>query len=630
MFFAPIITLDLVTAARRMRYFIVRVIYASILLFLLWLNYAESRVGYGGTASIHQVAEFSATFFITFSAAQLAAIMLLTPAMIAGSVAQERERKTIEYLFSSTLTNGEIVLSKYVARTVHVAAILAVGLPVLSITMMLGGVDPELLLMSFLVTLATLIGLAALSIAVSVRATRGRDAVVRTYVLLIGFLALPGLCHLLAMFITYSAMAAGQNPGAAPPPDPGVFWNVLYWIIFKGGELVYFNPFYVLTILYSQRFGGISGGSAAWEAVGYFIAGYLAYTAVILTWSTLSIRRVYRKSVGVGSVAKRRVKWFAELRRRPAVGDQPMIWKEMFAESAAINVGRAGRVIVSLIFAGIIVYPYYLLFETRYNGGSYLRESVSEYTIIFTAILLHAALLIIMVRAAGSITAERERDSWLTLISTPMTGAEIVWGKIAGSLFSARWFLVPIGLMWLLTGFLWPEMLLILPVLLGIFACVALAVAATGVWFSCWCATSIRAIASSVGIAIFVGGGYMLCCTPVIIASRGDESMILSLALCVPMLLGAPAAFWQSSLQGYNSAGKESGLFITAMIIGTIAYFFIGLLMASATIGNFDALTGRSSRLQDPLPRPPRPRPPGTLPGPLPAGAGPLATEPQV
>lgn len=623
MFFAPIITLDLVTAARRLRYFIVRVLYALILLFLLWSNYSASWVSYGDTISISQVAEFSSVFFATFATAQLVAIMLLTPAMIAGCIAQERERKTIEYLFSSTLTNGEIVMSKFIARTVHVASILVVGLPVLAITMMLGGVDPEILLIVFVVTLATLIGLAALSISSSVRAKRGRDAVVRTYVLLIAFLVFPWICFLLQFVVRPPLI--GAVPGApAPIINEGWGWAALYWFLYAVGELRNFNPFYLLGTLYFERFTGT--GTDVWKAVGVYVAGYLGYTAVILLWSTLSIRRVYRKSVGVGATPKKRTKWFAELRRRPAVGAQPMLWKEMFAETAAINLGRLGRVIVILLFAAAVIPPYWMyIYYSGYGGGRAWqrmlpREEVTSYTMILTPILMHAALLIIMVRAAGSITAERERDSWLTLISTPLTATEIVWAKIAGSLYAARWFLVPIGLLWLLNGYLWPEMLPILPLIGGIFACVALAVAATGVWFSCWCKTSIRAIASAMGVAIFVGGGYMMCCMPIImIASMGgnDKSLILTTSLCVPMLLGFPEACWYDYIdRGMRSSNNETPFFITAVIIGTITYFFIGLLMSAATIGNFDALTGRSNRLQDPRPRGPRPQPPQPLPEP--------------
>ena len=81
---------------------------------------------------------------------------------------EERERRTIEYLFASTLTGSEIIFSKFLARTLHVAAQLAVGLPILALGMMLGGIQPTLLVAVFAVTFATLLATAALSIATSV------------------------------------------------------------------------------------------------------------------------------------------------------------------------------------------------------------------------------------------------------------------------------------------------------------------------------------------------------------------------------------------------------------------------------------------------------------------------------
>ena len=108
MLFGPIVSLEMITGARRARYFIVRVLYALVLFVVLWINYSElisqRTIASDGTMSTRALAEFSRAFFATFAVVQMGAVLMLTPAMIAGSIAQERERRTIEYLFASTLT----------------------------------------------------------------------------------------------------------------------------------------------------------------------------------------------------------------------------------------------------------------------------------------------------------------------------------------------------------------------------------------------------------------------------------------------------------------------------------------------------------------------------------------------
>ena len=52
-------------------------------------------------------------------------------------------------------------------------------------------------------------------------------------------------------------------------------------------------------------------------------------------------------------------------------------------------------------------------------------------------------------RAAGSITSEKERDCWVSLISTPLEAGQIVKAKILGSLWSLRGLVPFLAVVWL-------------------------------------------------------------------------------------------------------------------------------------------------------------------------------------
>ncbi|MBI2824704.1 MAG: ABC transporter permease subunit [Planctomycetia bacterium] len=586
MFFGPIVTLELVTGARRLRYFVLRALYAAILLLVMWSAYSSSPLRWGDTTR-QAVAEFSAAFFTTFAFAQVIAVLFVAPAMIAGTIAQERERRTIEYLLASTLTSAEIVMSKFLGRTVHVAAMLLVGLPILALAMLLGGIGFEALLTAFVVTLATLVAVAALSIGTSVWAKRGRDAVIRTYVFLFAFLVIPPLLFSLQ----------------------GSVWDWLAWLPLVGGALFWANP---LTAVGMVVFGRPMFGTTKppWVHVAAFAAVYAAFSTVVLTWAILSLRRVYRKSIGSSPPVRRR--FLSRRTWRPRPGNRPMLWKELFAETAAVNLGRTGQIVLLLLFGAAVVRAILIAF---YSPHPRLNEELFLYVAWMGTVLECAALLGVGTRAAGSIAAEKERDSWATLVSTPLSAAEIIWAKMAGSIYSVRWIGLPLAILWGLAALFEPAILLVVPVLLTVFAVIALAISALGAWFSLWCKTSIRAISATVAVGTFLGGGYLLCCAPMMFGVGGGGGEEIILAPCIPFLFFVPNFAWIAYfLDPYGIArqiGKEEMRFAVVWFFGMAGYVVLGLVMTAVTIGSFDDLVGRPRRLSSLWPSepgPPRPQ----------------------
>ena len=186
MLLGPIFSVELVTGARRARYYVLRVVYAGVLLLALSVACLQTAFSSSGA-----VANATAGFFMAFAVLQVLAVLALGPAMAAGTVAMERQRRTIEYLFASPLSNAEILLGKLAARMVMMICLVLAGLPVLGLAMMLGGIAPEALLVVMAITASTLTAVTMISIAVSAWAPRAQDAVVRVYLLLLVLLLAP-------------------------------------------------------------------------------------------------------------------------------------------------------------------------------------------------------------------------------------------------------------------------------------------------------------------------------------------------------------------------------------------------------------------------------------------------------
>ena len=84
------------------------------------------------TIERNKVSQFAEEFFFVFISLQFIAAVLFTPALTAGAIAEEKQRKTLEYLLATDLGNHEIVLGKLVSRLGYLTLFLLTGLPMLS------------------------------------------------------------------------------------------------------------------------------------------------------------------------------------------------------------------------------------------------------------------------------------------------------------------------------------------------------------------------------------------------------------------------------------------------------------------------------------------------------------------
>jgi ABC-type Na+ efflux pump permease subunit len=219
--------------------------------------------------------------------------------------------------------------------------------------------------------------------------------------------------------------------------------------------------------------------------------------------------------------------------------------------------------------------------------------------------------LLLTARAASSITAEKERDTWVSLIGTPLEAGQIVKAKILGSLWSLRGLAPFLAVVWLPALTLRPTYLFgIVFSLLDLLILAAFA-AALGVYCSLRSKNSLRAMAAALGITIAVGGGYLLCCCPLMALGShggGEEGFILGFAPCMPFLVCWPGAASMMLEQNYRGGPeREFGYFMTAYLIGTIGYAIAAGMIMAAAVDQFEEKSGRIQGRSRNSPRPPSP-----------------------
>jgi ABC-type transport system involved in multi-copper enzyme maturation permease subunit len=501
MILGPIINAELIRVARQKRWYIMRVLLGLGLLLLCYSAY-ESGVAWRirwrqGSPDLTQqeLSQLAQQMFATIAIGQGVAILFLTPALLAGAIAEEKQRKTLHYMLASHLTSIEIILGKLVARMMMVMLPVIVGLPVLVMLSMLGGIDPYMLMAIYGASFTTILFEASLAILMSTLVRRGREALLLTF--------LVGLAWFIGPPILESLMVNGDEP-----------WPAFYerWIAPINRHLSALTPV-GLTVRSSPalRGGPPAMVAAIWNMVGHQAVG----TLMLVGLATWSLRPVFRRQdggtsrkIGKGRIARflTRTWW-----KRP-IGDRAMLWKETYGTPGSLL-----AVIVSLItVATIVLLAYEPLRECMPNVWSELRTHgyhVGDDTgrrdlsitlrICATGIFCVWALLI-TVNAATSVSKEREEDTWISLISTPLGAREIYNAKIVGSFWSTRHLAYAIIVIWLIglaLGSLHPLGLLISAVQLGSFG---LFLVAAGTFFSLWSKTTMRSIGLAVGLLIFL------------------------------------------------------------------------------------------------------------------------------
>jgi ABC-type transport system involved in multi-copper enzyme maturation permease subunit len=591
-FFGPVLFYDLVRLARRSRYAVMRCLYA-LFLFLMLMSVYPSHLEQGreweGTIQARRMAAFAESFFYVFMGVQFLAVSLLTPAYTATAIAEERERKTLEFLLATDLRNREIVLSKLVSRLANMTLLILTGLPILAMLQFLGGVDPDLLLAGFAATGLTMLGLASLSTLCSVYNQKPRNAIVLTYLTMAAYLAVSGVLSL-AQIAVPELMGQPLTWGE----DAITIQDLVDWISVA-------NPFVTLPkVMYI-----LSGRTALADVVPELLRTYAIFygvvTVICTSWAVLRLRMVALKQA---SGPRRKRSRSARRPEQPYRGDQPMVWKEVKLDPG-LQFNWMGRIAILLLIVVSFVPPIWI--AIYFFDGSYIRSWRSDWEEFRMAInawvrgvgtiVACLTLLGVAVRASSSISGERDRQTFDSLLTTPLDSDEILYGKWLGSIASVRWGWLWLGLIWglgVVTGGLH---VLAVPLLATAWVVFASFLSNLGLYFSTICRTTLRATITTLGVTLGVTTGHwwLWCCyMPLMMSGTGDGYrhifMFEAFALTPPATLGGLA------FQGMDFDRGNSEYFVEIIIdciLGLVVWGVSSLLLWGMARQRLRLATGR-------------------------------------
>ena len=139
MFAGPIVVRELLTAPRHPQHFGVRAGYIAALCVLIFTG-AQSTFGNIPMRHVGDIARFGTFIFSLLCFVQLSLVIAASLLLSAGSVAQEKDRRTLILLLMTDLRPTELVIGKSLASVLPVLVMIAISFPVLCFLRMLGGI----------------------------------------------------------------------------------------------------------------------------------------------------------------------------------------------------------------------------------------------------------------------------------------------------------------------------------------------------------------------------------------------------------------------------------------------------------------------------------------------------------
>ena len=557
----------------------------------------------------------------SFGFAMFAALVALETVLVLGfvagtaapAIAGERDRKSLDSLLATRVSSADVVLGALGGTLLRYLNRSAALVPILVLVMYLGGIDPRLVALSVAGLFSTALVTAALAVAVSAGAATARDAVAFTMTLALVLMYLP----LLALILL-----------------PRIWPAVTPWTAPIAVRLLDGSPLGVVTSL-----AGMTPRGPVIPQVLRMIAIQTVASVVFVFWAIVRLRpasrAVYDMEGRASLLRALRARW----RPRPPCGDDPVLWHAMYSRPVVGEFWRLVERLFNIVWVACFAYGVWLfaapsfveLLEWGYGPGpSNLRfpelnpmarmlvarvsgspmigepgQSRLDFNIVLrqlTGAMTFVYYLMIAGAAAESIVNERERDTWLGLIVTPLSGWEILRGKMLGVIWKTRALGLVILAAWLvglLCGALHP---------LGLLAAVAAGGASCGLFVALGVSRSLWSIDRAQA-------------TGRVIAPLTFSCMLGALPFMMPGVVGLVAAvgsppfqIW-SALLSYDDVRdliRSEGvaqfavigvrgvagarLLLAAWLIGVTAQAVGGLILLRVAVRGFDAAVGRPIR----------------------------------
>lgn len=588
MFVGPVFNREIITTPRSLRLYLTRAVYVAALfglVFTAWLILFGSNQQSG----LGDLSRFGSAIFAVLAPLQLAVAVAFSALLTAAAVAQEKDRRTLDLLLMTNLSNVELVIGKLLASMLAIVVPALGAVALLMLITLLGGVSYGQVFRVVAVTFVSAAVAGSLGSTIALWRERTFQSLALTALLLV--LWLIGGELIAAGFLGQQWLGVSATDWAvAVSPLRAIFAAI--------------RPLGVAAI-----------GSADeqwWRLpVNMYLIVASAGTLLLNLWAiarvrvwnpTQEARQPTSESDGDAQVSGAAAATASSRR----VWDNPILWRE-------IRTWAYGKKIIVVRIAYLVIFAIcsFALLSALENSNAYRASSgvVAEATKPLVPLMV-LGLILVNALAVTSLTNERDLQALDLLLVTDLSPKEIIFGKLGGIFYNSKeMILLPIGLCLLLwyQNYMTTENLFFL-----ILATLVMNgfVAMLGVHVGMTYSESRTAVGVSMSTVLFLLLGIAVCMR-MMVAFQGSFNN--QLQAFIAFMVGGGAGLYLTL--GRRNPSKAIGIasfatpFVTfyvitsflqasfgaAFLLTVATYGFATTAMLVPAIAEFDVATGRTT-----------------------------------
>jgi ABC-type transport system involved in multi-copper enzyme maturation permease subunit len=590
----PVFTREIATAPRNWRLYFLRGVYVASLFGLVctaWLIIFGSQP----VRTLGDLARFGAAVFSLIAPVQLAVAVGFSALLTAAAVAQEKDRRTLDLLLMTRMTNSELVAGKLLASMLSVLVLILAAVPLLMLLCLLGGVSHMQVARVVGVTLAAALAAGSLGSTLAL----WREKTFQT-------LATTALA-LMLWLLAGEAVAAGVFGDAwlgAPAADWAEAISPVRAIFAAARPATS-----MAALIPSAPILGDSTRSFIILAIGFTLALNAIAMARVRVWNPTrearpqSEEQTHEAAIANADPAGRRNVHAAPGKTRE-VWDNPILWREIctWAYGKKVIVVRVAYMLVLAACA----WAMWQSFEGDAPAYGAAMPAGAQPLIP----LLILGLFLVNALAVTSLTNERDSKALDLLLVTDLTPKEIIFGKLGGIVYNAKEMIVLPALLCLAMwwfGFVSSENLVFLLLCLAVLNAF---VAVLGIHCGMIYENSRTAVAVSLGTLLFLVLGIAVCMRMMVAFQANFDYQLQAFAafmlgggISLVVALGrrnpSPAIWWTSMLAPLVTFLAIVNFlrmsYCAASLVTILMYGFATASMLIPAVYEFDVATGRTT-----------------------------------
>lgn len=409
----PIFAREGLTVPRRPRHYAARAISLGGL-WILGVTAWQAIVGWHRTATLGETARFGLLLFQMSTLVQLALLLFFASLSAASTITQEKDRRTFILLLLTDLRNHEIVLGKLFGSLMQMALLLAGTVPVLALSLLLGGVSPGQMVQALVILAGTAWAAGSLGGLVALWRDKTFQALALTVLFLVLYLC---LVHALSVLPYLTDLVSVDT------------------VRMLQGWL---EPFLALqSVLEPPAVAASLPSAYGFAAVMLLLGGLLNLwgMARLRVWNPSGEPIMQRERLeDTENDEKERALAHAAPGALRRVWVNPILWREVMTRAY----GRRPLLVKVAYFLVLGLVCWYALAPLW--TSAYRAPFAAAYGLVPVGVL---SLLLVAAQAVTAVTSERDTGALDLLLVTDLSPNEFIFGKLGGICWNTKEFLLP-------------------------------------------------------------------------------------------------------------------------------------------------------------------------------------------